>query len=296
MSLYDPGMSQAQAKSKPGLSPQIAASIAMFNDRAPRYDVDSTWHVEMGLDFVKWVAPAPGASVLDLACGTGLVTIPAARAVGEDGIVVGVDISSHMLEEGRKKKVGDGSAKIEWIEHDIGNLNEVGVVQKVVTERGGFDMISCCSALVLLADPAAAIKHWAGLMKPGGRMIVDVPTEDKTLQYIFTVDLKNAVGTSLPFNREWVDGIQSLEKLYTEAGLEVERSWRTRSYVPERWYERDERDAVFDDKMQTYLSFARDGKVEEAKKAFDPIWDKNLRENGKFWDGAVLYVTVGRRK
>ncbi|RBR13344.1 hypothetical protein FVER53590_25966 [Fusarium verticillioides] len=45
----------------------------------------------------------PGDRVLDLACGTGLEAVIAARHIGDDGIVVGVDITEAMLSEARKK-------------------------------------------------------------------------------------------------------------------------------------------------------------------------------------------------
>ena len=99
-----------------------------------------------------------------------------------------------------------------------------------------FDIITCCSALVLLPDPAQAIKHWAGLLKAYGKMIIDVPTEDKTLQHLLTVDVRHAVGTPLPYERDWIGDIHSLEEIYTQAGLKIDRSFRTRSYLPEKWY------------------------------------------------------------
>jgi ubiquinone/menaquinone biosynthesis C-methylase UbiE len=44
-------------------------------------------------------APAAGERVLDLACGTGLVALAAAAAVGSSGRVVGVDLSGAMLQQ-----------------------------------------------------------------------------------------------------------------------------------------------------------------------------------------------------
>ncbi len=188
-----------------GVSAHAAKSISMYNDRAQGYETaNDGWHIWFGAAFVEWIAPARDASVLDLACGTGLVTIPAARVVGAAGIIIGVDITPGMLEEARRKPLEEDCARIEWIEHDITQLDDVEPVQKVVLEKGGFDIISCCSALVLLEDPGVAIRNWVGLLKSGGRMIVDVPTEDKFLQHLFTVDLRDAVGISFPYDRSWV--------------------------------------------------------------------------------------------
>jgi hypothetical protein len=72
-------------------------------------------------------------------------------------------------------------------------------------------------------------------------MIIDVPTEDKALQHLFTIDLRSAMGPTfaLPFDRSWIHDIRLLEKRYEEAGLVVEKSWRTKSYILEKWYEGD---------------------------------------------------------
>ena len=46
---------------------------------------------------LEMLAPQPGEHVLEVACGTGLVTLRVAEAVGPDGAVVGTDISDGML-------------------------------------------------------------------------------------------------------------------------------------------------------------------------------------------------------
>ena len=295
MSRYDPASTSPLAD--PGLSAQAALSISMYNNRATVYDSSTGgWHAELGSDFVEWVAAAPGASVLDLACGTGLVTTPAAKAVGRGGIVIGVDITPGMLREAKSKKLDENCAAIEWVEDDITSLNDIEAIQSIVRCQGGFDVISCCSALVLLPDAGLAIKHWATFLKPGGKMIIDVPTEDKTLQHLFTVDLRDAMGTGLAFDRSWVHDVHSLERIYEDAGLVVEESWRTRSYIPEKWFEAHERDTVFEEQISTtYKSFLSERNLEDARKAWRDLWDSNLRENGKFWDGHALYVTIGRK-
>jgi ubiquinone/menaquinone biosynthesis C-methylase UbiE len=139
------------------MTDHVDASKAMYDERASGYDASNGgWHVDLGLDFVRWTAPKKGAHVLDLACDSGLVTYPAAQAVGPEGFVVGVDVSTGMLQEAKRKSALQGSGRIKWVEHDISNLDNVEVVQQVV-QSGGFDLIMCCSALVLLANPASSI-------------------------------------------------------------------------------------------------------------------------------------------
>ncbi len=48
---------------------------------------------------LQLAAPVPGDTVLDLACGTGLVALKVVEAVGPQGRVVGMDLSDGMLQK-----------------------------------------------------------------------------------------------------------------------------------------------------------------------------------------------------
>lgn len=276
-----------------------ACAVTIYTDRASNYDA-STWHVELGQDFARWIAPAPGSAVLDLACGTDLVTLPMAAAVGREGVVVGVDVTAKMLDVARQKQLPEGAARVEWAQGDIiEGLGEMEAVKRVVAERGGFDVISCCSAFVLLDERTSVVRTWVSLLRKGGRLIVDVPTEHRTLQYLFTVALREELGMALPFDRDWLRALDSLERVFEEAGLVVEKSWMTKSSVPEMWYEDEEgmRDEVFDRQTRgTYLGFAKEGRLEDARVAWRDVWKVGVRDGkGKVYKGHPLYVSIGRK-
>ena len=276
-------------------------AVKMYTDRASNYDTAiGGWHAQLGQDFARWIAPAPGSAVLDLACGTGLVTLPMAAAVGSSGVVVGIDVTPAMLNLARQKKLPEGAAHVEWVEADISEgLGEVQAVRRVVEERGGFDVISCCSALVLLNDPVGVVRMWVGLLREGGRLIVDVPTEDHTVQYLFMVALRAKLGMGLPFDRDWAQGVESLRRLFEEGGLVVERLWRVDSYVPEMWYDDEEsvRDEVFEKQTrELYMGFAKEGRLEDARVAWRDVWKLGVKDGkGKVYEGQPLYVGIGRK-
>jgi len=73
----------------------------MYDSRAFIYD--SSFYPRFAQHIVDSLYLQSGEKVLDLACGTELVTLPAARIVGRDGLAVGTNISSGMLGELRKK-------------------------------------------------------------------------------------------------------------------------------------------------------------------------------------------------
>jgi ubiquinone/menaquinone biosynthesis C-methylase UbiE len=54
----------------------------------------------------------PGERGLDIACGTGRITVPAATSVGDQGWVVGTDISARMAERGREESAKQDLANV----------------------------------------------------------------------------------------------------------------------------------------------------------------------------------------
>jgi SAM-dependent methyltransferase len=75
----------------------------------------------------------PGTRVLDVACGPGTATLPAARAGGE---VVGLDLSPELLAAGRTKAEAEG-LDIEWVEGDAEALPfDDGVFDCVISTFG----------------------------------------------------------------------------------------------------------------------------------------------------------------
>src|SRR2546430_17656567 len=64
-----------------------------------------------------------------------------------------------------------------------------------------------------------------------------------TLQHLFIVGLRDALGTSPPFDRSWFRDIHSLEKLYKDAGLVVMANQKLH---PGEMVWAHEKDAVFE--------------------------------------------------
>ncbi|MBL8341386.1 MAG: class I SAM-dependent methyltransferase [Rubrivivax sp.] len=94
-----------------------AANLEDFTD--PRnYDLEEVEATRQRLPFYCSLARRCGGSVLDLACGSGLITVPIAAECKD---VTGVDLSRHMLEHARIKASGLG-VRITWLHGDIRTL------------------------------------------------------------------------------------------------------------------------------------------------------------------------------
>jgi SAM-dependent methyltransferase len=103
---------------------------------------------------------APGQKVLDVACGTGALTLAAAAIVGPDGRVTGLDANPEMLAVARRK-----SADVDWRE---------GVAEDLPFENESFDAAVSQFAFMFFDDKPKALAEMMRVLKPGGRMAVAV--------------------------------------------------------------------------------------------------------------------------
>jgi ubiquinone/menaquinone biosynthesis C-methylase UbiE len=112
---------------------------------------------------VSRLSLAPGATVLDLYCGAGASAIPAARAVGTAGRVVGIDVAVPLLEQARKRAARDGLANIEFRQGDATNTG---------LPDGSYDAVVCVFGVFFAADFAAFGAEMWRLVRPGGKLAV----------------------------------------------------------------------------------------------------------------------------
>jgi SAM-dependent methyltransferase len=105
-----------------------------------------------------------GERVLDVACGTGVVTRLAAEQVGTGGHVVGVDLNPGMLPRARASSLPGGTA-VEWREGDAGALP---------FSAASFDAVFCQLGLQYFPERQQAAREMYRILKPGGRLVVPV--------------------------------------------------------------------------------------------------------------------------
>jgi ubiquinone/menaquinone biosynthesis C-methylase UbiE len=115
-------------------------------------------------DLMEAAAVRPGERVLDLACGTGVVSRLAAERVGKTGQVAGLDVHGGMLDVARAHT--PQSVSIEWHEASA---------EDMPLPDGAFDVVLCQMGLQFIPDKAAALREMRRVLAPGGRMLLNVP-------------------------------------------------------------------------------------------------------------------------
>ncbi len=106
----------------------------------------------------------PGERMLDVACGTGIVSRLASPMLGEGGSVAALDTSQRMLAVARELPAPPG-ATIEW---------HKGNAMRLPFPEGTFDAVLCQHGLQFMPDRRAAVREMRRVLKPHGRVVAAV--------------------------------------------------------------------------------------------------------------------------
>lgn len=101
--------------------------------------------------------PERASDVLDLGCGTGSLSL---LASGWGHHVTGVDLSPGMVDLARAKLAGRDAVFL------VGDAAAPPVGEQL------FDVLLCRHVLWTLPDPGRVLRHWCGLLRPGGRLVL----------------------------------------------------------------------------------------------------------------------------
>ena len=134
-----------------------------FDGRAATYD-ESAMHRDLAVAVAEFVDVAPGAAVLDVATGTGLVL----RALTAQGGVrplrtAGVDVSPGMVEVARR--------------HLPDATLVVADARRLPFPDASFDLVTACET-VYFWEPARAFAEIARVLRPGGTFAVFLEASD----------------------------------------------------------------------------------------------------------------------
>jgi len=110
---------------------------------------------------LEQLAPRPGATILDVGCGTGQDAQDLARAVGPHGRVIGIDSSETMLEIARVR-AAQAQLPVEYVLADATQLPFADA---------SFDGCQASRVLGHLREPSRALAEMVRVARPGARLV-----------------------------------------------------------------------------------------------------------------------------
>lgn len=133
-----------------------------YNAAADHYDSLPFWQY-YGDRSVERARLQLGQTVLDVCSGTGASAIPAARAVGARGRVIGLDLAMALIEMARAKAAAESLAQVEFRQANF---------DQAYFRNSSFDAVLCVFGLFFFPDMRATLQKMWRLLPPAGRLVI----------------------------------------------------------------------------------------------------------------------------
>jgi ubiquinone/menaquinone biosynthesis C-methylase UbiE len=260
----------------------------IYSSRSANYD-RGEWHPRIAHRLLKSARLQTGMQVLDIATGTGMVAIEAARIVCTEGRVIGIDISTGMVDIARQKAQALGLQNIEF---------QLADGEALDFPANTFDYIFCSSALIWMSDLRGALQHWHQLLKPGGKLGFHAFAETAFIGGVLTQKVLEKYGVSLLLSKP-TGTVEKCQELLQQAGYE---SIEIESVPDGNWIDVEKAKGMW----AGHESFPAPGQhphparqlttaqLAQAKIEFDAELDKLQTDRG-IWDDGTIFYTFGRK-
>lgn len=178
---------------------------------------DAYWLPSVLDSYAKRLAArvSPGDRILDLACGTGVVTGYAAEGAGPTGEVVGYDPTPDLLNAARAKSFA--GAPITWAE---------GFGEDMPFDDSSFDVVLCHQGLQYVTDREKTFSEVARVLKPGGFLHAGVwsaAADQPAFSFMEDALAEHFGADQKPVHAWSFGGLTELRRLAESVGLVVER-------------------------------------------------------------------------
>jgi SAM-dependent methyltransferase len=143
----------------------MEASVEQFKERARNtwaagdFDEISKLILDVGKNVVAHAAIQPGMTVLDIACGTGNATIPAAL---EGGRCTGLDLTPELFDAARKH-ADEAGVEIDWVQGDAEDLP---------FDDASFERVLSTFGVMFAPRHEVAAAELARVLAPGGMAVL----------------------------------------------------------------------------------------------------------------------------
>lgn len=263
--------------------------ISVFNEVASGYDNPALrffpFSAERALGHLN---PKPGSKILDAATGTGALAVKLAQAVGPQGRVIGIDLSTAMLERATHNAAKMALNNIDLLEMDA---------EAPDFRSNYFDAVTCGFGLFFLPDMLAALKQWRRITRPGGTVLFTSFTAEAfapLAEHFFTT--LESFGLDFSGDQQLASQrlveADSCRGLMEEAGFEAIEQYTDQLgyplHSPNDWWE-----VVWNSGLRGIVQRLPAGQQEEFQRAHLAQLDSLQTEKG-LWMGVEVRITLGR--
>jgi len=139
-------------------------TAATYNAAADHFDDEALgFWARIGRRTIERLGLYPGATVLDVGCGTGAATLPAAALVGPAGRVTGVDLAERLLVMARAKAARRGLRNVEFKTGDMTDLHY---------PDAHFDAVVSVFSIFFVEDMVRQVRELWRMVRPGGSLAI----------------------------------------------------------------------------------------------------------------------------
>lgn len=228
----------------------------------------------------------PGIELLDVATGTGNVSIPAALAGAR---VTGLDLTPKLLEEQRARASAAG-VEIELVEGDA---------EELPFADGSFDRVTSCFGVMFAPRQQLATAELVRVTRAGGEVLVAAWTPESIVGRLFGLTAAYMPPPPPGFQPPVTWGVeQHVRELFAQTGAELELERRSVTFEGESvqaWIDRDEQ--ILGPALLTKAALEQQGRYEEMRRQAIELHEQaNLARDGSFRCEAEYLVTVARKR
>ena len=217
-----------------------------------------------------------------------------------------------MLREAEAKKSKHRLDNLAFYQHSITELDTLQAIQ-----GKQFDIITCCSALVLLEHPDQVLQQWATYLKSNGRLLVDVTHPQNLTSGVVFEQVGLILGRPVPWHRLRFQIPEDLQIMLEGAGLTsvsirfvsqlpIEGTERLEDYIRPSFsdpkvsgeFNIEDADGFFDKLIEhtAMKSLASPPEVRErARKVYQQEWAKLANAQGRVLEIDGVFVGIGHK-
>lgn len=250
-----------------------------------RRDYDNLTTISRATALVNLFPPMVGATVFDLATGTGNVAFRAAEIVGPTGKVLGLDIAEELLRIAASKRDSIFETYVEFRNADIG---------MEVFPKGTIDSFYCSFAIMLVANIDLVLGRIAAALAPGSFFAFTSASSNSYLNDEI-VRAGALSGITIPPSNERFGNRERILSRLEKAGLRAD-SIVELQYG--RFLELNAAKAKWDGKFWIHPEQTLDSIDEEVSKQmkfdFDRIVEREARDGYVWFEEKVYYIKAVR--